>query len=710
MSGEIFISYRRADRAWAELLHGRLQAEGVEAWYDAHVGAGQDWRIATATALKASRIFVLLFSKSAAQSGDIAKELAAAVFEKKLIIPVRLENIAPEGAFLYELASRNWVNAYEDTETRLGELAKGLAQMVRTGIRDESLLPFERTEGSKPRRAKRLVIVAAAAIAATAAATWLLWPQAHWTVESSRPFLSSLVPEDDPAFSPDGKTLAYTAGNPGSRKIYIRNLAGGDGLKVSDDAYDDVSPTWSSDGGRIAYIAEKSGEPCRIMVVSVPAGRPREAGRCGKSEFSTVTWQPGTPFLYFTDRINPFASAIFRFNLDSGERAAISARRNSDYFNSLNCSPDGKYLVYLKYGTTTDPIVIRDLASGKETVLGRVAKSVSTQWPVSAAWSEDSRTVLVTASGGNEIMAYPANASAPYRVYATANAAGHIAVGSGGRLAIETDASRINLARAASAPTAQPDIIDAANGLSLSPSFAPDGTLAFLSNRSGSNAVWVKKPGGAPALLFDGGFAPLFLAEFSPDGSRLLVVHGSQEGVTYRILTAEGASVATFTTPDLAHGVPTWTADGKGVITGGHYASRVAVDNPTQTKPFAPAPWEAVAVHDGHTYAARHDRPNTLWRIDTAPALVSSKYDDHRWPPMTFQGDNVLIPDFDGGGARILAQPLAGGPDRIAAYAPGLQDKGYLGKLAVNPKTGEIVYAASVAHDTNIDLLTLARH
>ena len=50
MAGEIFISYRRADVAWARLLHSQLQAEGVEAWYDALVGAGQDWRISESIA------------------------------------------------------------------------------------------------------------------------------------------------------------------------------------------------------------------------------------------------------------------------------------------------------------------------------------------------------------------------------------------------------------------------------------------------------------------------------------------------------------------------------------------------------------------------------------------------------------------------------------------------------------------------------------
>src|ERR1700733_13225967 len=155
MAGEIFISYRRADQAWARLLYAQLQAEGVEAWYDAQVGAGQDWRISTTKALQASRIFVLLFSSNAAQSSDIAKELAAAVFEKKLIIPVRLENVAPSGAFLYELASRNWVNAFDNTEAKLSELAHSLAELVKNGVKDESILSFDRAAGGKAKPAWR---------------------------------------------------------------------------------------------------------------------------------------------------------------------------------------------------------------------------------------------------------------------------------------------------------------------------------------------------------------------------------------------------------------------------------------------------------------------------------------------------------------------------------------------------------------------------
>ena len=65
------------------------------------------------------------------------------------------------------------------------------------------------------------------------------------------------------------------------------------------------------------------------------------------------------------------------------------------------------------------------------------------------------------------------------------------------------------------------------------------------------------------------------------------------------------------------------------------------------------------------------------------------------------------------GGSRILAQSLAGGADRVLAYAPGaggVPNPREEGGMAVNPKTGEVIYVAAVQSDTNIDLLTLARH
>ncbi len=731
MAGEIFISYRRVDQVWARRLHDQLRAQGVEPWYDAHVGAGEDWRIATAKALEDSRIFVLLFSENAAQSSDIAKELAAAVLEKKLIVPVRLQNIAPKGAFLYELASRNWINAFDDTEAKLDELAKGLASMVRSGARDESLLPFARADREPPGRKWPYFTMAAAVllIAASSTAGWMFWPERKWTVESSRPFISTLALEGEPAFSPDGKMLAYTSGaDPHFRKIHVRNVAGGNAIKITNDEYDDIAPTWSPDGTRIAYVAVKPGEPCRIMVTSVPAGESRQVGRCARAEITSISWQPGTSYLYYYDNGLPLADVgnltsaaavsritdiVGRLDLASGEKLILPKDRSNTILTMthLQCSPDGKSLLMIGgESASTDVLRIRDLVSGAEKVMGKIVIGGS------ATWSADSREVLTaTGSGiGSEITAHPVNGGASYHVYAATINVSHLAAGPGGLLALETDPRRQNLARASAHPRAQPDIIDPANGASWSPSFAPDGSLAFLSNRSGTNAVWIIKPGGAPSLLYDGGLTPLFRLAFSPDGKYLAMPVALEDGLTVTILTADGATVSSFHSPTFGFGSPTWTPDSKQVIYFDRRLAayvRVDVTNPARRALAAPPLWGGVILHGGLTYAARPFRPG-FWQLDKVPRLVTAKY-PHDWaPPPVLLGDDLLVPDFyAAGGPRILAQPLAGGADRILGYAPGAQTQTRLESgMAVNPKTGDIIYVAAVQGDSNIDLLTLARH
>ncbi|HET7085888.1 MAG TPA: TIR domain-containing protein [Rhizomicrobium sp.] len=718
MAGEIFISYRRADAAWARLLHSQLHAEGVEAWYDALVGPGEDWRVATAKALEASHIFVLLFSENAAQSSDIAKELAAATLEKKLIVPVRLQNIAPKGAFLYELASRNWINAYEDTEAKLAELAKGLAQHVRTAGRDPTLLPFERDPGnnraaSREKRS-RLALIGAAAmavVAGCAAAAFWFWPARHWTVENSRPFISSLELEGEPAFSPDGKILAYTSGlEGGQRKIYVRNLSGGNGVKITNDSFDDASPTWSPDGARLAYVAIQPGQPCHFMIATIPAGETREAGRCAAAESSAISWQPGTSYIYSVERSGLKGDIIWRFDLDTGARQKIvQMKALRDVITSLHCSPDGKRLIYLLRG---DGIVVRDIAKASEEMPGNIVSGNG--WTISLGWTRDSATVLAAHSsgtGGSEIVAHPLDGSPSYRIYTTAMKVNHFAVADG-VLALETDISRSNLARASVNPVNQPDIIDPASGMTWSPSFAPDGTLLFLSNRSGTNAIWMMKPGAAPSLLLDGGSTSFNRAVFSPDGSKMAVIYRASTTSAIKIMTRAGATTASFDVPSEGLGMPSWTRDGKAVITFDRRclcAWRVEAADVTKRKVFAPPHWVGIADRESGTFSTRADKPG-IWRIDQEIRQINDSYPRYYDPPMAFRGTDILVPEFDAGDIpRIMAQPESGGPMHLLAYAPGAQSRTGQAAFAVNPLNGEIIYTASVARDTNIDLLTLAK-
>ena len=107
------------------------------------------------------------------------------------------------------------------------------------------------------------------------------------------PFLQSPPILGHAAFSPSGAMLAYSQGDDVlSRHIYVRNVVGGDAIQITNDGHDDASPSWSSDGAHIAYIAFRWGEPCRIMVAGVPAGSAREVGHCNGKSWQTLSWRP----------------------------------------------------------------------------------------------------------------------------------------------------------------------------------------------------------------------------------------------------------------------------------------------------------------------------------------------------------------------------------------------------------------------------------
>jgi len=59
--------------------------------------------------------------------------------------------------------------------------------------------------------------------------------------------------EDSPAFSPDGKSVAFVSDSTGSRQIWIRLLAGGPPLQITHDAGKHLEPRWSQDSAALIY-------------------------------------------------------------------------------------------------------------------------------------------------------------------------------------------------------------------------------------------------------------------------------------------------------------------------------------------------------------------------------------------------------------------------------------------------------------------------
>lgn len=75
--------------------------------------------------------------------------------------------------------------------------------------------------------------------------------------------------ETDPAFSPDGKQVAYSwDGNRRNFDIYVKPIDGGSPHRLTDNASHNIDPAWSRDGKRIAFLRVS---PQKTQVVVIPA-------------------------------------------------------------------------------------------------------------------------------------------------------------------------------------------------------------------------------------------------------------------------------------------------------------------------------------------------------------------------------------------------------------------------------------------------------
>jgi hypothetical protein len=130
MKHDIFVSYRRTDRELVAQVVQRLEGRGVGVWYDAQIDGGADWRETIVEALAESDMLVIFFSEECNTSRQLKKELAVADKLDKPVVPILIENTQPRGAYLYELADRNWIQAWPDPMRKIDELVDHLAVLA----------------------------------------------------------------------------------------------------------------------------------------------------------------------------------------------------------------------------------------------------------------------------------------------------------------------------------------------------------------------------------------------------------------------------------------------------------------------------------------------------------------------------------------------------------------------------------------------------
>ncbi len=124
----------------------------------------------------------------------------------------------------------------------------------------------DQTAAARSQRVLRWV--AAVALLSSAASIWLLVNR-----QASLPRLQNafqvtfgLDVESYPTWSPDGGRLAYQAGHDGfyfigNHDIWVTQVGSGEPVNLTEDSpFNDRMPSWSPDGRQIAFLSNRDGE------------------------------------------------------------------------------------------------------------------------------------------------------------------------------------------------------------------------------------------------------------------------------------------------------------------------------------------------------------------------------------------------------------------------------------------------------------------
>ncbi|GEM_PF-768391 len=115
MTPGIFISYSREDEKQALHLLTLLRRENYSVWIDQEAIAGASiWSDEIVQNIKRSEIFIALLSASSVSSANVAKEIALAAENGKLILPIEIGTVTLPGRLEYALAGIQRTNFHDE--------------------------------------------------------------------------------------------------------------------------------------------------------------------------------------------------------------------------------------------------------------------------------------------------------------------------------------------------------------------------------------------------------------------------------------------------------------------------------------------------------------------------------------------------------------------------------------------------------------------
>src|SRR5262245_56301498 len=512
---------------------------------------------------------------------DTAVQTLSAIITDEPADPAQLNTTLPMALrwLIRRLLAKNPRERYAhtaDLATDLRTIREHLAEATSVGIAPAAT-------GRGPWRPK--AVLAAAAVAGAFLVGRAFGPEAS-TARFDRftPFATDAGYQGAPAWSPDGKTIAYEAESNGVVQLFTRTLGSAMRTQVTTSTFDCYYPMWSPDGSRI-YYRSLARDKDAFWQVS-PAGGASELLIEGSTRHAISP--NGQTLAFLREESNVAVSlSLWITSLPGGEpkrfaRGALAAQTFSN--GVMDFSPDGsKLLAWLwrdadSSGPRTGFWEIPMPDGDPRMVLPSLA---GVRMPPMFDWLPDSRHIVVVRSDGPTPGTHlwvadtatdtlrPLTATAGNENFPNVAPDGHT-------IAFTTEATDFDLVEVPiDGSPLQPFLSSTRN--EFDPVASPVNTqYAFVTDRTGSLQIWLQNQEGylQQPLVTDasapgGPTMALGSLAFSPDGKRLAFQKFDREsertfgGPRLWISSVAGGTPVALGGDVGYQDAPTWSPDGE---------------------------------------------------------------------------------------------------------------------------------------------------
>ena len=386
--------------------------------------------------------------------------------------------------------------------------------------------------------------------------------------------------EEFPSFSPNGNQVSFSWSPKfdDNSDIYVKVIGGGPALKLTTGSGTNFAPAWSHDGRQIAYLRQNT-DGSDIFIVPALGGPSRKIGHSraipygmGSMFNPRLSWSPDDKDLAIADKA-PVAEgdSIFLLSVTTGEKRQLTFPERRIFDGLPAFSPEGGRLAFARFSGEAGEICVLLLDKDRR-ANGQPRRITSVNHgPAGLDWTPDGREILyshtkiwrVSADGGQP-MPVP-NTDVVFQV-ALSHHVWRLAYT---RLSFIAGIWRFNGPNAPENATNHPEKVISSNGIDIAPQFSPDGKrVVFASDRSGTAEIWMTNGDGtSPVQLTSMGGDWLTTGDprWSPDGKQ--IAFDSFRNGRWRIytMTIESRIVRQLTTGIYDCADPSWSRDGRWV-------------------------------------------------------------------------------------------------------------------------------------------------